>query len=78
MVNTVDSHMLDGGTLGHAGRRLLVGIGDRALDQDWLRIACLLRFFGVFRSQDLTRTAIAFGMVCKLRFFSISDVDLTC
>ena len=34
--------MLDGGTLGNAGRRLLVGIGDRALDQDWFRIVCFV------------------------------------
>lgn len=60
------------GTLGHAGRQLLAGVGDRALDQDWFRIACLLRFlFSVFRSQDLTRTAVAFGMVWRLRFVSL-------
>jgi len=62
-----------------AYRLAVTGRHDQALDQDWFRIVCLLRFlFGMFRSPDLTRIAIAFGMVWLLRFFSISDVDLTC
>lgn len=36
------------GTLGHAVRRLLVGIGDRALDQDWFRIVCFVSCLACF------------------------------